>query len=251
MTRQRNIKSMSKEVVSLIAEAVANPAKGQYVCKFCSQAFMKESTMLSHMCEKRRRSEQQGEAGVRLGFHAWLRFCQLSQGSSKLKTYDDFVRSKFYNDFVRFGRYCVGINVINFDKFADFVIKGNFNITHWTRDRVYNEYLMQLLKSEAAEDAVTRSIKHMESWAEEQSTEFYRYFSEVNTNRFVMDVQNGRISPWCIYCSTTGPELLERLTPDQLEMVWKVIDIDFWSKKLHNYPADAEMMRYILQQAKI
>ena len=51
---------------------------------------MKESSLAVHSCEPRRRRMEKDEAGVRLGFNAYLKFYELTQGSARLKTFDDF-----------------------------------------------------------------------------------------------------------------------------------------------------------------
>ena len=48
------------------------------------------------MCEPKRRFQEQDERGVQLGLHAYLKFYELTQGSAKLKTFDDFATSPYY-----------------------------------------------------------------------------------------------------------------------------------------------------------
>jgi len=84
-----------------------------FVCKYCNKSYVKESTLAAHLCEPKRRWQQQNEAGVQLGFKAYLRFYEITQGSAKLKTYEDFIGSPYYLAFVRFGRYLIGIRAVN------------------------------------------------------------------------------------------------------------------------------------------
>ena len=74
---------------------------------------MKEGSLAVHSCEPRRRRMEKDEAGVRLGFQAYIKFYELTQGSAKLKTFDDFADSPYYKAFVKFGRYCVDVRAIN------------------------------------------------------------------------------------------------------------------------------------------
>ena len=68
-----------------------------YKCRYCEKEFRKESTLTAHLCEQKRRWQQEKETGVQLGLKAYLRFYEYSQGSSKLKSYEDFVKSPYYN----------------------------------------------------------------------------------------------------------------------------------------------------------
>ena len=96
-----------------------------YQCRYCRKDFVKETTLAVHVCEPKRRHQEKDERGVQLGFQAYIRFYELTQGSAKLKTFDDFVESSFYRAFVKFGRYCVAIKAINPARFTEWLLKQN------------------------------------------------------------------------------------------------------------------------------
>jgi hypothetical protein len=240
---------IKSETANLIAEAVANAKEGDNKCQYCGKGFIKESTLTAHQCEPKRRVQQKTDIGVSLGYQTWIRFYEVSQGTAKLKNYDDFAKSQFYAAFVKFGRYCHNIRAINVSKFIDFVLKNNFKLDHWCRDQIYNKYLLQLLTTEAAEDALTRAIEHMQEWAESTGGNFNDYFKSISSNRLVADIRNGRISAWCLYCCDSGSNALANLNEEQISLIWAYIDADIWQKKLKDYPADAELSRHILKEA--
>ena len=240
---------MKLDMSKLIAEAVANAKPGDHVCQFCGKGFVRESTLAAHQCEPKRRAQQKTEVGVSLGYQAWVRFYELTQGSAKLKTYEDFSNSQFYGAFVKFGRHCHSISAINAGRFIDHVIKNNIKLDHWCKDTVYENYLLELLRTEAVEDALTRAIKCMQSWAEEYQENYYDYFRRTTTNRLVKNIKNGQISPWIIYCSDSASQLLSEMNEEQLIMVWPYIDTDFWHKKLKSYVADTELAKHVLKEA--
>jgi len=240
---------MDSEFSKIIAEALKDPIVGQHTCQYCQQKFVKESTLAAHQCEPKRRQQQKTEKGVMIGYQAWIRFYELTQGSAKTKTYDDFAKSSYYTAFVKFGRHCYSINAINVDRFIDHVIKNNLKLDHWCRDKVYDDYLFNLLRTEAAEDALTRSIKFMDEWADEFKQPFGEYFKQVSDGRFVHHVKNGRVSPWIIYNCDTGQAKLEQLSEESLMMIWNHIDPDFWHRKLNDYPADTAMTKHVLSTA--
>lgn len=240
---------MKAETSSLIINAVAEAKPGDYVCQFCKKGFVRESTLSAHHCEPKRRSQQRTEVGVNLGYQAWIRFYELTQGSAKLKNYDDFCQSQYYSAFVKFGRHCHGIEAINFGRFIDFVIKNNIKLDHWCRENIYDKYLLELLCSEAAEDALTRSIEYMQNWSDDNQTSCCDFFKLISTNRLVASIRNGRISAWCLYCCASGNAALSSLNQEQVLLIWSFINTDFWQKKLRDYPADTEMVKYVLEQA--
>ena len=223
-----------------------------YSCKYCKKEFKKESTLSAHLCEPKRRHQQQNETGVQLGFKTYLRFYELTQGSAKLKTYEDFVASPYYMAFVKFGRYLVAIRCINTSSFIDWLLKNNKKIDYWTKEAFYLEWMREYLKKENVKDALERALKEMQDLADDDSKlngEFNNYFRQANANRICQHIANGRISPWIVFNCTSGVEFLETLNEEQLSMIIEWIDPDYWQRKFTDYMADTEWTKHILKQA--
>lgn len=222
------------------------------ICKFCEKSFRKESTLAAHLCEPKRRWQQEKETGVQLGLKAYLRFYEYSQGSARLKSYADFVTSPYYNAFVKFGRYCQSIRCINFANYLDWLLKNNKKIDNWCSDRLYVEWLPEYIKKEAVQDALERALREMEDYAESNTDirgGFRDYFRYGNSNRITFHINNGRISPWVLYNSESGVEFLDNLTEEQIGIVLPMIDPDYWQRKFRDYLADTEWVKDILSKA--
>lgn len=220
-----------------------------YICQYCRKDFLKESSLAVHSCEPRRRRMEKDEAGVRLGLQAYLKFYELTQGSAKLKTFDDFADSPYYRAFVKFGRHCVAIRAINPARFVEWVLKQNKKLDHWAKDSVYTEYLMDYLKVEAVSDALARAIEFSIDWGEESGHPSHDCLRYGNSNSMTYAVSTGRISPWVIYNCNSGQQFLSELNPEQIAIIWPYIDSDTWQKKFKDYPADQEYAKEILQKA--
>ena len=220
-----------------------------YTCQYCRKDFVKESSLAVHSCEPRRRRQEQSERGVQLGLQAYLKFYQLTQGSAKLKTFDDFADSPYYRAFVKFGRYCVDIRVINPARFIEYVLKQNKKIDHWCRDSIYTEYLLDYLRVENVNDALARAMEFGITWQEQTSNPAHDCLRYGNSNAICYAITTGRISPWIIYNSESGQQFLSELSTEQIAMIWSYIDSDFWMKKFQDYPADQEYAKDILIKA--
>ena len=218
-----------------------------YTCQYCKKDFIKESSLSVHSCEPRRRRQEQSERGVQLGLQAYLKFYQLTQGSAKLKTFDDFAESPYYRAFVKFGRYCVNIRAINPARFIEYVLKQNKKIDHWCRDSIYTEYLLDYLRVENVNDALARAIEFGITWQEQTSNPAHDCLRYGNSNAMCHAITTGRISPWIIYNSESGQQFLSELSTEQIAMIWSYIDSDFWMKKFQDYPADQEYAKEILR----
>jgi hypothetical protein len=223
-----------------------------FVCKYCNKSYLKESTLIAHMCEPKRRWQQQNETGVQLGFKSYLRFYEITQGSAKLKTYEDFAASSFYLAFVKYGRHLIAIKAVNTGSFTEWLIKNNKKLDHWCKDALYLEWLHQYLKKENVQDAIERALNEMQTYTDADSilqNNFTNYFRLGSGNRIVHHISNGRISPWIVYNCDSGVKWLSGLNEEQLRIIMAWIDPEFWQKKFKDYAADAEWVKDILQKA--
>jgi hypothetical protein len=223
-----------------------------YKCRYCEKSFAKESTLAVHLCEQKRRWQQEKEVPVQLGLKAYLRFYEVTQGSARLKSYADFVSSPYYNAFVKHGRYCQSIRCINFTSFLDWLLRNNKKIDHWCKDSLYVEWMAEYLRKEAVQDALERALKEMQDYADdhpELKNGFTDYFRYGNANRVCHHIATGRVSPWIVYNSTSGVEFLGSLSEEQVGMIMPWIDPDYWQRKFVDYLADAEWVKDILEKA--
>ena len=225
-----------------------------FVCRYCKKSFVKETTLIAHMCEPKRRYQQEKETGVQLGLKAYLRFYEISQGSAKTKNYDDFVGSPYYTAFVKFGRHLVGVRCVNTASFTDWLLKNNKKIDHWCKEALYLEWLHEYMKKEAVQDALERALKEMQDYADSEpklQDNFNNYFRLGSANRIVHHISNGRISPWIVYNCDSGVDFVGSLNEEQIEIIMPWIDPDHWQRKFKDYLADTEWVKSVLAAAAL
>ena len=225
-----------------------------FVCRYCKKSFVKETTLIAHMCEPKRRYQQEKETGVQLGLKAYLRFYEISQGSAKTKNYDDFVGSPYYTAFVKFGRHLVGVRCVNTASFTDWLLKNNKKIDHWCKEALYLEWLHEYMKKEAVQDALERALKEMQDYADSEpklQNNFNNYFRLGSANRIVHHISNGRISPWIVYNCDSGVDFVGSLNEEQIEIIMPWIDPDHWQRKFKDYLADTEWVKSVLAAAAL
>jgi hypothetical protein len=222
-----------------------------YKCKYCERLFRKESTLAAHLCEPKRRWQQESETGVQFGLRAYLQFYETTQGSSKLKSYNDFVTSPYYTAFTKFGRYMVDIRCINSNSYTAWLLKNNKKIDHWCRDSFYEEWLSEYIKKEAVQDALERGLQTMEEYANGDSglADYSHYFKYGNHNRICYHITTGRISPWVIYNCNSGVQFLESINQEHLAIIISWIDPDYWNRKFKDFVADVEWCKHVLGEA--
>lgn len=218
-------------------------------CEFCSKDFRRETTLLAHLCEPKRRYRERDEIGVKIGLAAYLRFYEITQGSARLKTWQHFADSAYYRAFVRFGRHCQAIRAVNVPAFTDWLIHNNTKLDHWCQDTIYADYLLQYVRHEAVSDAVERAMRTGQEWSDQTNNPSQDYLRYGNDNRICHDITRGRVTAWTIYNCASGREFLTRINSEQLAMIWCWIDADVWQRRFQDYPADQLCAQQMLSQA--
>ena len=221
-----------------------------YTCKYCNKTYSKESTLAVHLCEPKRRVQQESETGVQFGLRAYKRFYEITQGSARNKDYADFCKSPYYNAFVKFGRYCVDIRAINFMNFCEWLLQNNKKIDHWTKDKLYQEWMLPYVKREQAQDALERGVKEMLDYCEdhdELKNGIQDYFRYANQNRICHHISTGRVSAWLVFNCDSGVDFLDTLNEEQLQIIYPYIDPEYWQRRFTDFVADTEWVKQALK----
>ena len=142
-------------------------------------------------------------------------------------------------------------NPIYPERFIDYVIKSGIKLDHWCRDELYDSYISELIKIEPADGAIQRTIQTMMDWAEKNSAPWEHYFAFVHLNRATHDIKEGLISPWILLNSKSGKDMIRRMNQEQLEIVGPVVDPGFWMRRFKSIPADHELVKDVIKEAKI
>lgn len=221
-----------------------------YRCEHCKKEFAKEKTLAVHVCEQKRRYLSRNEKHVQLGFLTYQKFYELNQ-KIRNKTFDEFADSSYYTAFVKFGSFLNNTNPIYFEKFIDYVLKSGVKLDHWCRDELYDSYIIEMVKSEPADGSIQRTIQTMMDWADKNDATWEHYFAYVNLNRATHDIREGLVSPWLLLNTKEGKNLLTKMNDEQLAIISQIIDPQFWLKKFRSHPADLELVKDIIKEAKI
>jgi len=217
-------------------------------CSYCNKIFKKESSLVVHVCEPKRRYQQRNDVGVQIGLQAYIQFYRQAQGQTS-KTFDDFVKSPYYRAFVKFGKHCHEIKAVNIEQFIKWLIQTNQKIDHWCRDSVYTKYLLKHVFEENSIDAVARALKTSLKWQTKTGSPAEDYLRYGNRNAIVYAITTGRVTGWVLYNCESGQKMLESLNTEQLAIVWDWVDPDQWTKKLKDYPDDCQEAKSLLQEA--
>lgn len=220
-------------------------------CKWCEKEFRSERTLSAHMCPKKRRWADKDMTHVRLAYRVFQMFYELNTTSSKPKSQEDFIRSSYYEGFTKFGRSCVRNEYLYPEKFAEWLIKNGKKLADWSKDSLYDEYLLEYVKKETGLRALERTVIYLTAWAEDQQCEWTAYFQQVSTSRAVHDVRSAKVSPWVLYLSNTGDQLLTRFSDEQVNMINHIIDAKFWMSVFQKNQTEVQEVQAVCDAANI
>ena len=134
---------------------------------------------------------------------------------------------------------------------SDYVVTSGVKLDHWCREEMYQKYAIDLILREKVEAAMERSIKTMMDWGDEKEAPWHDYFKYVSLNRAVMDIKDGKVSPWLILNCKSGKDMVKRLNDEQLQIVYPIMDPSHWSLRFKRLPADVEMVKEVTKEAKL
>lgn len=217
-------------------------------CEHCNRVFHRESTLLKHMCEQKRRWLDRDRPGNRIAHAAWQQYYRTCHPNKRNLEYADFQRNAYYLAFVKFGNYCVDVRAVNPSAFVAWLIRNRTPIDNWVSDRTYTNYLIEYLRLEDSMEAVHRSMDNLLTMAQEQNIELRDVFRYANPNRICHMITTGHVSPWVLYNSQAGKDFLSNLNSDQIALVMDYIDPERWQIKLFRSAEEVNQVRQLLNE---
>jgi hypothetical protein len=223
-----------------------------YKCRYCNKDFVRETTLISHMCDKKRRMFDKDQKQNRIAYQSWLIYRKMIISNVKHdKPYEDFITDRYYLDFMKVAKRIIDLNLDKPEEFVKFVLSNGVKIDDWCKDIVYETYVKHRTKNETVERAIERSLLNMKAWAEKHGNEWYEYFIKVSTSEAVQDIRMGRISPWCNFATDQGSRLIDRLEPGQQQVLIDYIDPIPWRAKIKREKVHAEWVQEVFNKAGI
>jgi len=187
--------------------------------------------------------------GNRLGFQSWVEFYKKNSTSKKQKTYEEFIRSAYYIAFVKFGSYCIDVNVLNVSRYIDWLLKNQIKIDSWCQDSNYTKFLIEYLRIEDPMDAIARSIETTINLAEVERILSKDYLRYGNSNKICYAITTGKLSPWILYHSASGKEFLDKLDESQIKMIIDYLNPELWAIKFKREPEKVDEVKSLLTLA--
>ena len=219
----------------------------QFGCEFCGRKFVRESTVLKHICEYKHRFLEKDKRPNQIAFQCWLQFYNKTSASKKNRTYEEFIKSPYYTAFIKFSNHCININALNIPRYVDWLVKNKVSIDTWNTDSVYTKFLIEYLRDENPLDALHRSVETTIAMAELQQILPKDLFRYGNKNKICYAITTGKLSPWILYQSQSGVQFMELLDETQVKMIIDYIDPEKWAIKFKRNNSEVNQIKDILK----
>ena len=211
-----------------------------FKCEYCKKSFQRESTLLAHSCEKKRRWQAKDNQDVLVGFASYDLFYRIEM-QSKPKEYKDFVDSQYYTAFVKYGAYCLNTKVIDQEQFTRWLIRNKVKLKDWPTDKMYLLFVKDHVKRESVERALERFVENA------NTTEYFSEFWECASGYLIAEwVEIGKISPWIIITSKRAETAIGAMPSECVARIANCIDADYWAKKRQMNPHDAHFVEEMI-----
>lgn len=204
-----------------------------YPCGYCGKEYKRESTLINHKCEQKKRALMRDTKEAKLALDIWLRFRTLARMPPKksMQPYEAFSESREFKAFVEFASHVLELRIIEADKFIDYVLRLSIPIRDWTSHKTCNGWVQHTLKNEPIDHAISRSMESIVKWSEDTGHDWTDFFKLVSPQRAVLLIETGRISPWFIYASSTRGEMLDRFADEEFVHIYDYINPHIWNTK--------------------
>lgn len=223
-----------------------------HVCEFCNQQFARESTLVNHVCEPRRRHLTQTEPHVKRALRAYqIWHNHLHPRQIVPVTYQQFSQSQLYGAFVKIGAWSLEQQVQEFDEWCKWCIQSQTPVDRWCDVLQYQVYLKDLLLNESHLQAIQRSLNSLNTWSEISGHEWHQFFKLAHVNLIITWIQQGRISAWMLYNAQSAVDFLERCSPEQLNLVTQVAPQNLWKIRFLRMNVESQAVKTSLAEAGI
>ena len=218
-------------------------------CRWCNKDFSRESMLLSHMCEPKRRILAENDKSNRIGYNSWLLFRKLMTPNAKKKpTYEDFTKNKYYSTFIKLGKRIIDLNIPEPESYVKYLVMNSVKFSNWSKDWVYEMYIRELTKKETVQRAAERTVLLMQHWGMEHEKDWKLFWSSVSTTQALHWIRVGRLSPWVLLGTIQGNMLLGRFDERQLQDATGYIEIDPWRIRIARNKSDCEWMQQVFNK---
>lgn len=180
-------------------------------CDYCSRTFKFEKVFMKHVCpEKTRIDEMKSPVGqaAYAYYGDWMRASKRS-----VPPIETFIHSSFYTTFVKFSKHVLRVNMPAPQNFIRMMVNEKVMPSLWCRDNVYAMYMKSFDDAMPPEEQFMQSVEFLLSLAAQEDLAVEEVFDNMGVEKFLINVQKRKLSPWFLAASSVFRAWIKRLEP--------------------------------------
>lgn len=177
-----------------------------FQCPYCKKSYVREKTLLTHPCLIRDRWNSRDTLVFKLALKVWMEF-MTTFNLKYPKEYEPdmaFCRNANASGFLKYAEYLMAsVSPDLHDRLSTFLVSSGIDLYDWTKPETLQKYIMSFNINEDPLEAVMRSIPALHAWAITTGNDWTKFFELCSTQRLLLSIESGVISPYIIYASNT------------------------------------------------
>lgn len=221
--------------VKKAASKAARPVRIREVlhkCPFCNTKYKRESTLLTHKCDKRDRYNNRESRTFKEAFRMWMIFNTHYQIRLKAKVELEmqFALSRYFLEFHTFAEYVLDNNILDKEEFIKYIICSGMNVCLWRTHDTLHEWILKRTRDEKPTAGVERSITALVEWSTSTGYDWTTFFDYCSSHRVLMWFESGKLSPWILYAGSDSnrEKILSRMSTSERNDLNKFITPVVW-----------------------
>ena len=180
----------------------------EYICQYCGKTFKTEKGFEKHNCKYKERMMNFNHLAYTL-FNMFMRYSHLSRFKDEEKQKMKFIKSRYYNDFDIFSKWCADINIINIVDYMEFLCNNNISIKEWKDEKILRCWLYNYLRKEPEWQSIERSKKFL-------NEKIHTSIENISSPLLYLALRNGFITKK--YMDSIGFNYKDKLLISDIEM---------------------------------
>jgi len=194
--------------------------------------------------------EREEVFSTQIGQAAWEYYkWWMEKNKRKAHGHTTFLKSKFFNTFVKFAQFAIRVKIPNIDTFIWLMCHKNYPPTMWTDKVVYSQYLEFLDNQGEPLDRVSDTIKTFKRIKEQYECELEDIFEHVTPSELIQYLNSRHISPWVLVLSAKFHRYFANKVKDEEKVIIQsIIRPAYWKNKINNCPSIVNEIKAIIKR---
>lgn len=218
-----------------------------YSCKFCIKEYKTQRGLDNHVCRNMEIAAEYGDLEMLKTYELFAFWFQYNGFSKKkAKTFNEFLKSPYFKEFVKMNAAIKGVYMFNKKDFVVWLSENKIPIDHWARNSIIERYKTDHDRRGRGLDHFNKTIENIVLWCDIKNYAYHQFFEHISVSDAMLWLQSGKLSPWYFLNTDKINLLWARMSEAQLEFMLSFIDIDYWEARFKVNQTEVQTIKDII-----